>query len=389
MKRPSIRMLTHVADRLRVSLEMLVPEVMENGIPVPEMIRLARSLCREDKFDLALDILQHANEKDEKDGGQYRVDRLEAEAYVQFLRSNLERALDLYSQVGKIRERGGNPLLIAEAYHAMGLVESKRKRPQHASHWFFIAWERLSPVHTRHREFALELLMKYGETLVKIGRYRTARSIYERSLSLMQSEDEHDDHVEVLRGIARCATETGDLKEAEQYLHTAVEKVERTDHRRRLAGLLKELGVVVRRQGRPDQALPHLNRALSLIEEIGGDPLNTINEIAECHLALTDDPPEVMEELNHRLTPDVLQRASSTDRMHHLFLQTETLRRKEMYSQALETAREAFNPGLPDSPGSLTLRILAVALDSARREGDSCGIEWVVDHLRSMAAIAT
>lgn len=381
VKRPSIRMLTHVADRLRVSLEMLVPDVMENGIPVPEMIRLARSLCREGKFDLALDILQQANDKDEDDAGQYRVDRLEAEAYIEFGRNNLDRSLDLYSQVSKIRERGGNPFLIAQIYHSMGLVERRRDRLQRASHWFFIAWEKIAPEYSSHPTFALELLHNYGDTLMEIGEYPTARSIYERCIALMTSEHEAQDPIEVLRRIAGCATETGDLGEAEKYLLRAVKEAQGTGRRKGLTRLLTKLGTVIRRQGRPKQALPYLVAALDLAGSAGTNPVGTLNEIAQCHLAASDDVPEEIEQWEQSITGEILERATEEERTLFLLLKSEVLKRREQYGESFKTAREAFC----NASGSLNLRILAIALDASQLACDSSGVQWVVDQLRCLS----
>lgn len=381
VKRPSIRMLTHVADRLRVSLEMLVPDVMENGIPVPEMIRLARSLCREGKFDLALDILQQANDKDEDDAGQYRVDRLEAEAYIEFGRNNLDRSLDLYSQVSKIRERGGNPFLIAQIYHSMGLVERRRDRLQRASHWFFIAWEKIAPEYSSHPTFALELLHNYGDTLMEIGEYPTARSIYERCIALMTSEHEAQDPIEVLRRIAGCATETGDLGEAEKYLLRAVKEAQGTGRRKGLTRLLTKLGTVIRRQGRPKQALPYLVAALDLAGSAGTNPVGTLNEIAQCHLAASDNVPEEIEQWEQSITGEILERATEEERTLFLLLKSEVLKRREQYGESFKTAREAFC----NASGSLNLRILAIALDASQLACDSSGVQWVVDQLRCLS----
>lgn len=383
VKRPSIRMLTHVADRLRVSLEMLVPDVMENGIPVPEMIRLARSLCREGKYDLALNILQQANDKDENedDGGQYRVDRLEAEAYIEFGRNNLDRSLDLYSQVSKIRERGGNPLLIAQIYHSMGLVERRRDRLQRASHWFFIAWEKLSPEYSNHPTFALELLRNYGDTLMEIGEYPTARSIYERCMALMTSEHETQDPIEVLRKIAGCATETGDLGEAEEHLLRAVKEAQGKGRRKGLTSLLTKLGTVIRRQGRPEQALPHLVAALDLADSAGTNPVGILNEIAQCHLAASDDVPEEIEQWEQSITSEILERATEEERTLFLLLKSEVLKRSEQYGESFKTAREAFC----DASGSLDLKILAIALEASQLARDSSGVQWVVDQLHCLS----
>ena len=380
VKRPSIRMLTHVADRLRVSLEMLVPEVMENGIPVPEMIRLARSLCRERKFDLAHDILQQAKDKDEEDGGQYRVDRLETEAYMEFGRNNLDRSLDLYAQVSRIRERGGNPLLIANIYHSMGLVERKRNELQRASQWFFIAWEKIAPEHGSHPGFALELLQNYGDSLREIRQYPTARSIYEHCMALMTPNSEARDHIQVLRRIAGCASETGELETAEEYLLRAVSRAQEAGRQRDLTGLLTELGTVIRQQGRPELALPHLMAALDLADGAGANSVATLNEIARCHLAASDDVPEEIEQWEQSITAEILERASDDQRTLFLLLKSEVLKRREQYGESFTCAREAFCEG----SGSLDLSILAAALDAAQLADDPSGVRWVIDQLRRL-----
>ncbi len=380
VKRPSIRMLTHVADKLRVSLEMLVPEVMENGIPVPEMIRLARSLCRERKFDLAHDILQQAKDKDEEDGGQYRVDRLETEAYMEFGRNNLDRSLDLYAQVSRIRERGGNPLLIANIYHSMGLVERKRNELQRASQWFFIAWEKIAPEHGSHPGFALELLQNYGDSLREIRQYPTARSIYEHCMALMTPNSEARDHIQVLRRIAGCASETGELETAEEYLLRAVSRAQEAGRQRDLTGLLTELGTVIRQQGRPELALPHLMAALDLADGAGANSVATLNEIARCHLAASDDVPEEIEQWEQSITAEILERASDDQRTLFLLLKSEVLKRREQYGESFTCAREAFCEG----SGSLDLSILAAALDAAQLADDPSGVRWVIDQLRRL-----
>ena len=380
VKRPSIRMLTHVADKLRVSLEMLVPEVMENGIPVPEMIRLARSLCRERKFDLAHDILQQAKDKDEEDGGQYRVDRLETEAYMEFGRNNLDRSLDLYAQVSRIRERGGNPLLIAKIYHSMGLVERKRNELQRASQWFFIAWEKIAPEHGSHPGFALELLQNYGDSLREIRQYPTARSIYEHCMALMTPNSEARDHIQVLRKIAGCASETGELETAEEYLLRAVSRAQEAGRQRDLTGLLTELGTVIRQQGRPELALPHLMAALDLADGAGANSVATLNEIARCHLAASDDVPEEIEQWEQSITAEILERASDDQRTLFLLLKSEVLKRREQYGESFTCAREAFCEG----SGSLDLSILAAALDAAQLADDPSGVRWVIDQLRRL-----
>ena len=380
VKRPSIRMLTHVADKLWVSLEMLVPEVMENGIPVPEMIRLARSLCRERKFDLAHDILQQAKDKDEEDGGQYRVDRLETEAYMEFGRNNLDRSLDLYAQVSRIRERGGNPLLIANIYHSMGLVERKRNELQRASQWFFIAWEKIAPEHGSHPGFALELLQNYGDSLREIRQYPTARSIYEHCMALMTPNSEARDHIQVLRKIAGCASETGELETAEEYLLRAVSRAQEAGRQRDLTGLLTELGTVIRQQGRPELALPHLMAALDLADGAGANSVATLNEIARCHLAASDDVPEEIEQWEQSITAEILERASDDQRTLFLLLKSEVLKRREQYGESFTCAREAFCEG----SGSLDLSILAAALDAAQLADDPSGVRWVIDQLRRL-----
>ncbi len=380
VKRPSIKMLTHVADQLRVSLEMLVPEAMEKRLPVPEKIRLARALCREDKYDLAMQILDEADEDDEKAGEAYRVDRLETRAFIELQRGDNEQALDMYGQVARIRERGGNGFLVAKAYHGMGLTERNMGKWNRANHWFFLAWERLRPLKQEDPGFATELLQDYGHALYHVGQYAAARCVYEQLKSMSGPSDSS-----VLFRLGCCAEEMGDHEAAVECFRAAACTAEQTmdgKHSPHLGEILTHLGANLRSMGDAEGAAAHLVQALDSLE--GGARLTAISELLQC---LLDDAggdlekaPTWMEDVDNAL----LDEASDCERTRHLLVKARVLERQNNPREALMAIRQALAVVDDDQCGlhgeilSLILRLVC-GLDSA----DS--VQWALCILQTSA----
>ena len=371
VKRPSIRMLIHVADKLRVSLEMLVPEVMEHNIPVPEKIRLARALCREAKYDLAMNILTEARDEDESGGGQYRVDRLDTEAYVECLRGNYERAIDLYSKVGRIRERGGNSYLTAQAYYGLGEVEMKRGRFERASHWLFLAWDRLGPEAAEHTDFAVTILKCYASVQIQMGRVIQAQELYEMAARYV------DGDTDVLVGMGRSLRLQGKYEESLGYLKQAQRHAPASGD----TDLMTEMAINLRLSGRASEAIPLLDQAYTAAKRSPNNPLPVINEMIACLLDIDDTRMEDIDKWQGLITEDLKGNASALERARCLYLEARILYLRGRRSEALGMAREAFEAASSESR-QLGAEILASTLRMARNSSDGIDVmDWAADNL--------
>ncbi|GEM_PF-6487691 len=382
VKRPSVKMLMHVADKLKVSLEMLIPEVLENPLPVPEKIRLARALCNEEKYDLAMEILRQAEEEDQQQGGQYRVNRLEAEALIEHLRGNYDQATRKYAAVSRIRERGGNPYLTAKAYYGLARVELERGRTEWAIHWLFLSWDRLRPDVSEHREFAVELLQSYADELYHLGRFRAAQTIYETAREYAANCEDDSHLAEIVRGIGHCLKERGNYGEAAAKFRLALQcrQVRHTDR----ADTLRELGTVLRLAGKPEEAMSHLKEAQEMQEKAGANPLSSMNEIIACLL----EQEALDEELDRwcaAITEEMLSDASPESAARYGHLRALTLHRKGDSSQALQEAKRAFD-SVPAGRRRLSSEIMISILEMARDQEDAAdAISWVAEHIQDIA----
>lgn len=379
VKRPSVKMLTHVADQLRVSLEMLVPEVMEKRLPVPEKIRLARALCREDKYDLALQILDEADEDDLRAGEAYRVDRLEARAFIELQRGNCDEALDMYGQVASIRERGGNGLLVAKAYHGKGLSERSLGRWDRANHWFFLAWERLSPMKEEDPGFTVELLQDYGDSLSHVGQFEAARCVYEHLRSVSGPDD-----VSPLFSLGCCAEEMGDHEAAAEYFRAAACTAERTmgSDPQYMGQILIRLGANLRRIGDAEGAAGHLVQALDSLD--GGARVTAISELLECLLDDSGPDLETAPTWIEDVDSGLLDEASDYEKTRHLLVRARVLERRNEPREALMAIREALAI-VPHNECGLHREILSLILRLVCSLDSTDSVQWALCMLQTSA----
>jgi tetratricopeptide (TPR) repeat protein len=85
--------------------------------------------------------------------------------------------------------------------------------------------------------------------------------------------------IAALNSLALVEAEGGDPGRAESLIRDALARCERQGDRHRQAALENSLADVLHAQGRPDESMEHLKRAVALFAEIGGEPGELAPEI--------------------------------------------------------------------------------------------------------------
>jgi len=102
-----------------------------------------------------------------------------------------------------------------------------------------------------------------------LGSGRTARSHLETSERLARDLGDREAHVAALNNLALALKEAGDLEGASELTEQALAECEALGDRHRTAALHNNLADILRAQGRTDESMRHLKRAVRLFSEIG------------------------------------------------------------------------------------------------------------------------
>jgi tetratricopeptide (TPR) repeat protein len=125
---------------------------------------------------------------------------------------------------------------------------------------------------------ALDLL---GLLARRRGDFAAARTDLERAISIVEAAEARgasapplDPGVRIaaLNALALVCADEGDTTRAIDLTRDALERCERQGDRHRQAALENNLADLLQRTGRPDEAIEHLKRAVSLFAEVGGRP---------------------------------------------------------------------------------------------------------------------
>ncbi|HEX8818760.1 MAG TPA: serine/threonine-protein kinase [Archangium sp.] len=165
-------------------------------------------------------------------------------------------------------ERAGDDLARAESLHSLGGVLYKVGRFDEALARFQQAQVLMEKALGPEHAFVAAMYNNVGVTLMELGRYEEARTSYERALAIAQKTlgPEHPDVANTLTSLGRSLVRAQHLDEAEHHLQNSLaigEKVLGPEHPQ-VAETLLGLAEVALARGQPAQALPPLERALSM-----------------------------------------------------------------------------------------------------------------------------
>jgi len=122
-----------------------------------------------------------------------------------------------------------------------------------------------------HRDALLELANLEFRTEAYPAAARAAREAL--ALDSLNAEPEESERLAILNTVALVHTETGDQEAAVRVLREVVEgrrRLTSEDDRVDLASNLNNLGLILARLGRPDEAAPLLDESVTLVEELRG-----------------------------------------------------------------------------------------------------------------------
>lgn len=384
-KRPSVRMLDYLARRLMYPLEKLVPQVFAEGFPAPELLRLARKICRDGQYEIALDVARRVNGL-EGVHETYRADILTTEAYIEFARGNYQKSAGIYRAVCRVRERGGNAVLISRAYRDVGLVEECMGNHDRALHWLFMAWERLGSERSQNPELSRNLLRAYANNLFYFCHYDQALSMYERLRSLCEAAHVTD-RLFAHWGIGSCAEKLGDFARAEHHHTRAAALAEEMEGGEPYLGeIYINLGVALRKGGRHERACSILAQSYSHnLEYRPSLVLHSINETLQCLLEMEEVCTDEIARWLEAAVPSVIDDASEEQRAVHQLLLARISGLNGNHEEACARARQAFAAA---APAQIDIRTGALAelLHNASTSGDCDTMDWVASRLREMSS---
>jgi tetratricopeptide (TPR) repeat protein len=128
------------------------------------------------------------------------------------------------------------------------------------------------------------------------GDYAEAEPLYRRALAIAEKAQgpEHPDTGISLSNLAVLLEAKGDYAGAEPYYRRVLAIAEKAGDREEAARLLQNNAVMIRNAGKPGRALPDLQKALAIQQELHGDnsleAASSMNALGQCLLMLEDKP---------------------------------------------------------------------------------------------------
>jgi CHAT domain-containing protein/tetratricopeptide (TPR) repeat protein len=194
--------------------------------------------------------------------------KLMIEGQAQALLSHLEKANDLFSQAHRAAEALNAQELLAEIEIQQGPVLQKIYGTVQGERLLFEALERAKGVHSRFLQ--ANILLNLGSIRSRNNRWEEAASLYEQSVSVA------DPRWKVLYSVAQSALgiayqNLGEYDRAIAIQKEAIAHDERTGAKKYLLIALRSIGETYLNKDELREAIPYLERALSLAGEIGSD----------------------------------------------------------------------------------------------------------------------
>ncbi len=139
-------------------------------------------------------------------------------------------------------------------------------------------------------EFGVRTLLWLGTTSIHAGRVRYARGVYEKSRRLAARLHLRALEGRALWGLGHQAWVEGDLGKAARLLREAKAVFEETEDLVELGEVARNLGVLLREQGRLSESAKALEHAIRLAEDVGNLRMRSsaLQEMARVHLQVGD-----------------------------------------------------------------------------------------------------
>ena len=372
VKRPSIDMLDYIVDKLRVPLVKLLEEVMEHSeLPTPEMLRLARKLSRDGQHTEAVKVLEEATARDDVQSGQYRANCLNTQALVYYQKGDHSKAVHLYQQLRDLRERGGNSYLISRAYYYLGIVESETENYDRASHWFFLGWNSLQDRFGGNPGYATRLLIGYANAVMCAGMSARGKELLHETLQISDESAVGRCPAIVHWGLGHCYMGVNNYEKAQTHFSKSLKLGEHLSREAR-ADLLVDCGFALRRLGDPEEAARLLQSSVAFRGGQNAEGmLRSYCELALCHLNTEPVPWEEVYKLQKRMTPDLLQKVSDSERRLYYLVEARVANCEGNSAEAIEALNQALK--CPDEFGedNIIHRVLAFLFEFSIPENQS------------------
>ncbi|MGH2452778.1 MAG: tetratricopeptide repeat protein [bacterium] len=139
-------------------------------------------------------------------------------------------------------------------------------------------------------EFGIRTLLWLGTTSIHAGRVRYARGVYEKARRLAARLRLRSLEGRALWGLGHQAWVEGDLGKAARLLREAKAVFEKTEDLVDLGEVMRNLGVLLREQGKLSESSKALEHAIRLAEDAGNLRMRSsaLQELARLHLQLGD-----------------------------------------------------------------------------------------------------
>lgn len=181
----------------------------------------------------------------------------------QLAESYFQQSLELCQQQGDLR-------LVAQRLGNLGLAAEIQKEYQHAQSYYEQAIALFGDLGDSVQQ--AQMRMNLGNAYLNSGSPQKAISLYDLAYPVIQKVQDRL-HLAMLatnRGIA--CREAGQWDKAEQSLRSAISRWQQFNNRRSESNATQELALVYLEQGQKEKAILLLNQALTILNEISGDP---------------------------------------------------------------------------------------------------------------------
>ncbi len=286
---PSPSLLAHVAERMGVPVTVFAPDGA-NPADAVQTYRQAKNLLGRERFAEAAKRLEsllvlpglphHLREENVFEDLGDCYERLQADA----------RAVSCYEQAAEAALAHDDIPLVIRAYHKAAQVYKRRDETGLAR----LYWLRARETLLRHPGIAVPLLCKVemhlGRIELSAGRYGSALTYYEAAYAHSDLGASTGDRALICHGLAYALAAHGRYEEAARFTDEAVEHYRAIHHTRGLSQCRVNQGVLLRLQGRCEEAVQHFTACLDE-GDVANDAIRAANLLAErgwCRL-LTGD----------------------------------------------------------------------------------------------------
>ena len=229
------------------------------------LVHMSNSLRFLGKYEEAFSNLEQARQLSHTNGDNRTKGLCQISIGVIYVEiGDYPNALSSFLASAKTMERVGDRLSLAITYGNLMNTNMELGNMEQAAHFGEQALTVLTEIGYRRGEAAM--YGNFGDYYLRQGQRTQAKRFQKRSLALSQEIGSKDYETTALIALAKMESDFGKFAVAEKLLQDAL-TVTSNDQFHTISVLLG-LGELFKKQARPDRALPYLERAITIAEEI-------------------------------------------------------------------------------------------------------------------------